>query len=81
MRRAVAKIDLCARSSALKKGTEMKKTKVIVRRPWSKEDFRAMKSMAKDKKGVAKIAKALRRTVGATTTMAAKHGVSLDTRG
>jgi hypothetical protein len=64
-----------------KKGTEMPKKKKIVRRPWSKEDFRALKTMARDKQGVAKIAKALKRTPGATSVMAAKRGVSLDTRG
>jgi hypothetical protein len=70
-----------ARSRFLKKGTEMKKTKVVFRRAWSKEDHRTMKSMAKDKQGVAKIAKALKRTIGATSVMAAKHGVSLSTQG
>jgi hypothetical protein len=38
---------------------------------------RRRKSFAKDKKGVAKIAKALKRTPGATTVKAAKHGISL----
>jgi hypothetical protein len=32
--------------------------------------------MAKDKQGVTKIAKALKRTIGATSVMAAKRGVS-----
>jgi hypothetical protein len=36
--------------------------------------------MAKDKQGVKKIAKALKRTVGATSVMAAKRGVSLSTK-
>jgi hypothetical protein len=39
-----------------------------------------LKTMAKDKKGVKKIAKALKRTVYATRAMAVKHGVSLSTR-
>jgi hypothetical protein len=59
----------------------MKKTKVMVRRAWSKEDFRTLKSMAKDKQGVTKIAEALKRTVGATSVMAAKRGVSLSMGG
>jgi hypothetical protein len=67
-------------SPVLKKGTEMK-TKKVVRRAWSKEDFRTLKSMAKDKQGVARIAKALKRTIGATSVMAAKHEVSLSMRG
>jgi hypothetical protein len=59
----------------------MPKKKKIVRRAWSKEDIRTLKTLAKDKQGVTKIAKALKRTPGATSVMAAKRGVSLDTRG
>jgi len=55
-----------------------KKKKVI--RRWSKEDLKTMKSMGKAKAGVAKIAKALKRTPGAVTVMAAKHGISLSMR-
>jgi hypothetical protein len=40
-----------------------------------------MKSMAKAKMGVTKIAKALKRTPAATTVMAGKFGVSLSMRG
>jgi hypothetical protein len=54
--------------------------KKIVRRAWSKEDVRTLKTMARDKQGVTKIAKALKRTIGATSVMAAKRGVSLSTR-
>jgi hypothetical protein len=55
----------------------MAKAKRVVRRAWTKDDVRTMKTMAKAKSGVAKIAKALKRTPGATTVMAAKLGVSL----
>jgi hypothetical protein len=65
------------KSPVLKKGTEMAKTKKVVRRAWSKEDVRTLKTMAKDKQGVTKIAKALKRTIGAASVMAAKRGVSL----
>jgi hypothetical protein len=58
----------------------MAKAKRVVRRAWSKDDVRTMKTMAKAKSGVAKIAKALKRTPGATTVMAAKLRVSLSTR-
>ena len=58
-----------------------KKKKKLIRRVWTKEDLRLMKSMAKNRKGVTKIAKALKRTPGATTVMAAKRGVSLSMRG
>jgi hypothetical protein len=58
----------------------MAKAKRVVRRAWTKDDVRTMKTMAKANSGVAKIAKALKRTPGATTVMAAKLGVSLSTR-
>jgi hypothetical protein len=58
----------------------MAKAKKLVRRAWTKDDVRTMKTMAKAKSGVVKIAKALKRTPGATTVMAGKLGVSLSTR-
>jgi hypothetical protein len=64
-----------------KRGTEMAKKKKMVRRAWTKDDLRLLKSMARDKQGATKIAKALKRTIGATSVMAAKRGVSLSTRG
>lgn len=59
----------------------MAKKKKVVRRAWSKEDIRTLKTMAKAKAGVAKIAKALKRSRGAISVMAAKRGVSLSMRG
>jgi hypothetical protein len=56
-----------------------KNKKKVVRR-WSKDDLKTLKKMAKAKAGVAKIAKALKRTPGAVTVMAAKHGISLSMR-
>ncbi|WP_426528388.1 hypothetical protein [Bradyrhizobium sp. McL0615] len=58
----------------------MAKKRTAVRRAWSKDDLKLMKSMAKDKQGVDKIAKKLKRSPGATSVMAAKHGVSLSMR-
>ena len=58
----------------------MAKKKKLVRHAWSKDDFRTLKAMAKAKAGVRKIAKALKRTPGATSVMAAKRGISLSTR-
>jgi hypothetical protein len=58
----------------------MAKAKKVVRRAWTKDDVRTMKTMAKGKSGVTKIAKALKRTSGATSVMAAKLGISLSTR-
>jgi hypothetical protein len=59
----------------------MAKAKKIIRRAWTAGDKRQMKTMAKAKLGVTKISKALKRTPGATTVMAAKLGVSLAMRG
>ena len=53
---------------------------VRLRRTWTKDDVGTMKAMAKAKAGVSKIAKALKRTPGATSVMAAKLGVSLSMR-
>ena len=55
----------------------MAKAKKIVRREWSKDDVLLLKSMAKDKQGLARIAKKLKRTPGATSVQAAKRGISL----
>jgi hypothetical protein len=63
----------------LYEGAEMKKKK-LVRRPGTKDDLRLLKSMAREKKGVNKIAKALKRTADATRVMAAKRGISLSTK-
>ena len=59
----------------------MAKKRKVVRRAWSKEDVRTLKTMAREKKGVKKIAKALKRTIGATSVMAAKREISLSMRG
>ena len=48
---------------------------------WSAEQVRALKSMAKKKAPAPKIAKALKRTEGATRQKAFSLGLSLDTRG
>lgn len=55
----------------------MAKAKKVVRREWTRDDVRQMKTMAKAKVGVRKISKALKRTEGATHVMASKLGVSL----
>lgn len=50
------------------------------RREWTKTDVRDLKAAAKQKTPAAKIAKALKRTVGATRQKAFSLGVSLDSR-
>jgi hypothetical protein len=51
------------------------------RRAWTPTDVRELKSLAKKKTRVSKIAKSLKRTVGATRQKAFSLGVSLDSRG
>jgi hypothetical protein len=63
----------------LKTGTEMAKKKKVVLRRWTKDDLRSLKSLARDKKSVAKIAKTLKRSPAAIRVMAAKRGISLST--
>jgi len=58
----------------------MARKKTAVRRPWTKEELRTLKTMAKEKRGASKIAKALKRTVAATRAMAVKRRISLSTR-
>ena len=59
----------------------MAKAKKAIRRAWSKDDIRQLKTMAKTKAGVTRISKALKRTTGATMVRASLLGISLDTRG
>ena len=54
--------------------------KASKRREWTKQDAQQLKSMAKAKTPAPKIAKALKRTVGATRQKAFSMGVSLDSR-
>jgi hypothetical protein len=53
------------------------KKKKVVRREWTKDDLKTLRSLAKQKAGVKKIAKALKRTPAATTVKASLLGVSL----
>ena len=54
--------------------------KVAKRREWTKDDVRELKTLARQKTSVRKIAKALKRTPGATQQKAFTLGVSLDSR-
>ena len=51
------------------------------RRAWTASDVRNLKGLAKEKTPAGKIAKSLKRTVGATRQKAFSLGVSLDSRG
>jgi hypothetical protein len=50
-------------------------------RAWTKDDVRALKTSARQKTPAAKIAKSLKRSLGATRQKAFSLGVSLDSRG
>lgn len=58
-----------------------KKTKTRVHRPWTATDVRKLKGLARQKVGVDKIARALKRTRGATAAKAHLLNLSLSTRG
>jgi hypothetical protein len=50
------------------------------KRAWTPEQVRTLKTLAKKKTGAARIARALRRTEGATRQKAFSLGLSLDSR-
>ena len=77
---AVAFAEDCVRSRSTYRSYKWLELKKIVRREWTKDDVRQLKTMAKAKAGVTKISKSLKRTSGATSVMAAKLGVSLSMR-
>ena len=54
----------------------VRKKKAPIRRPWSKDDLRLLKGMAR-KEPLSKIAKSLKRTEGATRHKATMVGISL----
>jgi hypothetical protein len=74
----MAKNKESVKNLPVKKNSATKKT---IRRAWTASDVRELKSLAKKKAGVARISKALKRTVGAIAVKAHQLGVSLDTRG
>ncbi|QDW35831.1 hypothetical protein FFI89_000955 [Bradyrhizobium sp. KBS0727] len=61
--------------------TNKTKKKTTARREWTATEIHKLKGLAKQKTGVDKIARALKRTVAATTVKASLLGISLDTRG
>ena len=63
------------------KKTKTAKKAASKRREWTKDDVRQLKTLAKQKTGVTKIARMLKRTPGATTVKAHILGVSLSMRG
>jgi hypothetical protein len=54
-----------------------KKTKRVIRKPWSKADVRDLRAHSKSKTTVAKISKVMKRSVGALRQQAFKLGLGL----
>jgi len=54
-----------------------KKAKKVVRREWTKEDIKELKTHSKAKTPVAKISKATKRTIGALRAKAVVLGIGL----
>ena len=54
--------------------------KSVKRREWTKEHVRELKTLARQKTPAAKIARALKRTEGATRQKAFNLGISVDSR-
>jgi hypothetical protein len=54
--------------------------KIAKRNPWSKEEYRTLKAHSKAKTPVIKIAKQMKRTVGALRQQALKLGIGLGHR-
>jgi hypothetical protein len=48
-------------------------------RPWTKDDVRTLKTLAREKTKTSVIARKLKRSVGATYQYASNHGVKLGT--
>jgi hypothetical protein len=61
----------------MERGTMAKKAK---RREWTNSDVKDLKTMAKNKTPAPKIAKSLKRSVGATRQKALALGVSINSR-
>lgn len=83
---AAKKATAAKKTTAVKKApvnktaATAKKAGASKRRGWSKDDVKELKALAKQKLPTAKIAKALKRTEGATRQKAYSLGVSLDSR-
>jgi len=70
---------LCSEAAQKNAGANM--AKKVKRREWTKDDVRELKTLARQKTPVVRIAKSLKRTPRATQQKAFSLGVSLDTRG
>jgi hypothetical protein len=63
-----------------RKKSSIKQKRGSKRRPWSKADHRELKAHSRNRTPVAKISRAMKRTVGALRQQALKLGISLGHR-
>jgi hypothetical protein len=77
--RSLLQEALAAKSASLRR--EIHPVKKSKRRGWTSDDIRTLKSLAKKKTKAGTIARALKRTEGATRQKAFSLGLSLDARG
>ena len=67
--------SLCGQPQFSKGNAMAKKARTV--RPWTKEDVRTLKSLAREKVKTSVIARKLKRSVGATYQQSSKLGVTL----
>lgn len=79
-KKVMAPKKVAAPKAASKTAATAKKAGASKRRGWTNDDVKELKALAKQKLPTAKIAKALKRTEGATRQKAYSLGVSLDSR-
>jgi hypothetical protein len=68
------------RRAFLKNRSYLMAKKAVKRREWTSADVKTLRSLAKKKTQAGRIAKALKRTEGATRQKAFSRGLSLDAR-
>jgi hypothetical protein len=80
VREALLSINLALQAPALIHGGLIRMKNGTKRRAWTSVQVRELKTLAKKKTPAARIAKTLKRTVGATRQKAFSMGLSLDSR-
>jgi hypothetical protein len=77
---ATVSLNVMLQTNDLIGAEEMAAAKRALRREWTKEDVRTLKTLAREGKKTTVIARKLKRTVGATYQQASKRGVALGAR-
>ena len=66
-----------AKKSKKSKTTKKSTKKVVTRKPWTKDEYKTLKAHSKARTPVVKIAKQMKRSVGALRQQALKLGIGL----